>query len=271
MMDLVIQIVNYKTKKYLSKCIESAINGLEDSGISHEILILDNGSGDDLSDLEDKYKSEAVKFYYSGKNLGFGAGHNLLARKGESKYIFVLNPDCVVEKNSIKILFDFMEIHPEAGVCGPRIDLIGKNFFFHKKVFWPNKFIWKEFFDKFFNIKIFKNFNFIEYNPIVGSALFIRKKAFDEVGGFDENLFLYFEEGDLCNSLKNKNYKIYFVYNSVIKHFYGKSDVSKSFKIKHFIESRRYFYKKWYGDKKAEEMLKIEDTKDRNKILEKFL
>lgn len=271
MLDLAVQIVNYKTKKYLTDCIDSVISDLKDSSISYKILIFENGSGENLLDLEEKYKLKNLEFYYSDKNLGFGGGHNFLAKKSESKYLFILNPDTVIEKNSIKILFDFMEKHQVAGMCGPRVLLPQKHFFWHKNIFWPRKFVYKEFFEKFLKIRIFKDIAYLEFDPIVGSAIFARRSAFQKVSGFDENLFLYFEEGDLCNSMKKEGYKIFFVYDAKITHFYGKSDSSKKEKVEHFKNSRRYFYKKWYGEEKAREMLVKKENPANDKHLEKVL
>lgn len=270
MPDVSVQIVNYKTKKYLAACLDSVISDLKNSKISYEILVLDNHSGDDLSDLEERYKSEKIKFYFSDKNLGFGGGQNFLAGKCESKYLFVLNPDTEVKKGVIKKLFDFMESRPEAGMCGPRVMVAGRNFFFNKIVFWPKVFAWKQFFEEFFKIKIFDNIKYIEYDPIIGAALFIRRTAFLGVGGFDANLFLYFEETDLCNSLKKAGLKIFFVYDAVIKHWYGRSDVPKKIKADYFKQSRRYFYKKWFGEEARKILLK-EESGWKNKFLERFL
>jgi GT2 family glycosyltransferase len=243
MPSLVVQIVSYKTKRYLPNCLDSVIEGLKDSDIDFKILILENGSGEDISDIEKNYKGLPVEFHYSDKNLGFGGGHNLLAKKETSKYLLALNPDTVVSKTAITRLVWFMELHPEAGLCGPRVEEpIG--FWWHKKNFWPKRFIVKSFFERFFKINILTGITALEFNPIIGSAFFFRRKAFDEINGFDEKLFLYFEEGDICNSLKMKGWKIFFVYDAVITHFYYRSDIQPQ-NAKILEESKKYFYKKW--------------------------
>jgi GT2 family glycosyltransferase len=245
-MDIVVQIVSYQTKHYLSDCLNSVLEGLKGFDISFKILILENGSGENLSDIENNYKNEPLAFYYSDKNLGFGAGHNLLAKKGNSTYLFALNPDTILSKESIRKLFAFMEAHSEVGLCGPRIDE-GDNFlgfWWHKWHFWPPRFTLKSFFEKFLKISILRNLTALEFNPILGSALFFRRKAFQEIHGFDENLFLYFEENDICNSLKTKKWKIYFVYNALITHFYHRSEKQPQ-NSRYFKESKRYFHKKW--------------------------
>ena len=243
MLDIVVQIVSYKSKRYLPDCLDSVMNGLADSGVSFKILVLENGSGENLTDIESRYKNTPVVFYYSERNLGFGAGHNFLAKQATGKYLFALNPDTVVSKTAIQTLFEFMETHPSAGLCGPKID-IKLGFRHHKKTFWPKRFVVKSFLETFLKLKAFPNTTALEFNPIAGSALFFRRAAFDEIGGFDENLFLYFEEGDICNSLKTKGWKIFFVYNAIVTHFYYESHKQPQ-NAKFFEESKKYFYKKW--------------------------
>jgi GT2 family glycosyltransferase len=243
MLDVVIQIVSHKTKRYLPDCLDSVIADLKNSGITYKILILENGSGEDLSDIERRYKNEPIAFYYSDKNLGFGAGHNFLSNKEKGSYLFALNPDTIVSNGAIKKLFSFMEAHQEAGLCGPRIEQ-PLGFRYLKWTFWPKQFTARRFFEKFLHIHILRNTNVLEFNPIHGSALFFRRKAFEAVGGFDETFFLYFEEGDICNSLKMEGWKIFFIYDAKITHFYYQSEAQPQ-NIKFYEESKAYFYKKW--------------------------
>lgn len=271
MIDIAIQVVNYKTKEYLSQCIDSVLADIQGADYTCRLLVLENGSGDDLEPLRKRYAGKNIEWHASEVNLGFGGGHNLLASKVQSKYLFVLNPDTQVAGGAIKKMADFMEAQHEAGMCGPRVILPEKNFFWHKWPFWPKKFIWKEFFERFLHVRIMEKTAFLEHAPIIGSALFIRKDAFERVGGFDENLFLYFEENDLCNALKEKGYKIYFIYDAVVTHFYGKSEASKKDKVREFKKSRRYFYKKWYGEEEARKMIAREENAANDKYLEKVL
>jgi GT2 family glycosyltransferase len=246
MLDIVVQIVNYKTKRYLSDCLQSIIEGQRDSDINYKISVLENGSGEDLSDIEETYASEPVTFHYSDENLGFGAGQNLLAGTETSRYLLSLNPDTVVSPTALGRLFELMETDGEVGLCGPRVeeDLGLMWFWWHKKTFWPARFTVKNFCEKYLKIDVARESTAIEYSPLLGSALFFRRKAFDEVGGFDENLFLYFEEMDICNSLKMCNWKVIFVYDAVITHLCPKSEAQPENAII-FQESKEYFQRKW--------------------------
>ncbi len=73
--------------------MDNILNDLKGSSINYVINILDNDSEDNLSYLEEKYAKFAVKFYFSDKNLGFGGGHNLLAKKASAQYLLLVNPD----------------------------------------------------------------------------------------------------------------------------------------------------------------------------------
>ena len=113
--DLSIQIVNFNTKSYLINCLQSVFQNLSDSQLSFEINILDNNSNDDLSDLKSFFsdsQKESLKIYQSQKNLGFGGGHNYLAKNTKAKYLLLLNPDIVIEeKESIERLYKRISIN----------------------------------------------------------------------------------------------------------------------------------------------------------------
>src|SRR5262245_30825350 len=97
-MDLAVQIVNFNTKAHLIPCLSSVTAAIARSGIDARVLVLENGSGDDLSDLVPRF-GEAVDFHASEVNLGFGGGQNLLARATDSRLICFVNPDVVMPQS----------------------------------------------------------------------------------------------------------------------------------------------------------------------------
>src|SRR3989304_5605216 len=89
-----IQIVNYKTKSYLLECLASLSDDLATFQESYSVAILDNASGEDLSDIPATFpKILRVEIVQGEQNLGFGGGHNVLAQLGEAEYLLLLNPD----------------------------------------------------------------------------------------------------------------------------------------------------------------------------------
>lgn len=268
MLDLAIQIVNYNTKKYLIECLDCILKDLKDSNIFYKIFVLDNASQDDLSDLEEKYREAEVSFCYSDKNLGFGAGHNFLAKQAESKYILILNADLkFVEKQIIQRLYSYFEKEKNnrVVVVGPKlINEKGVQKWDHGELYG----FWAWLAEKTGN-SYWKNTDKISQVAWVSGAVFlISRKAFNEIGRFDENFFLYGEEVDLCLRLRQRGYKI--IYNPLIKIFHYGSVVAS--KDKFIIASEKYFIKKHFSQKgKIQYAIVLFLGKIKHKFLYKFI
>ncbi len=262
MLDLVVQIVNYKTKKYLSDCIDGVLGDLKTSNISFKILILENDSGDNLADLEEKYKDKQISFYYSDKNLGFGGGHNLLSKKAESKFLLFLNADIkFIESKTVERIVEFAVSLKRDVIAGPLLmskdgiqpwdhgELKGFKSWLTRKT---GSSYWRE-----------RN-KVGEVAWVSGAFFLISKQIFDKLGGFDEKFFLYKEEEDLCLRAMKLGYKIF--YNPFIKVFhYGSVVASKDI---FFDASDKYFYQKHFENRSIASYLMIKIFKKiRGKIL----
>ena len=242
--DIAIQIINYNTKQCLSRCLKTLLKDLEKSNLKYTILILDNNSKDDLSELQNVFNKENVSFYFSGKNLGFGKGHNYLAKKTNAKYLLILNPDIeIIEPDSIKRLFEKINTDNEIKVIGPK--LLMKN----KK---PQVYDHGELKGLLAKIALrsgnsyWKNRN----NPVKcawvsGAVLLVEKQIFNKVNGFDERLFLYKEEEDLCLRIRQEKYEV--LYDPSVKILHIGSVVAK--KSKYMKKSLDYFLEKHFQNK----------------------
>lgn len=237
--DISIQIVNYNTKSYLDLCINDAIKDLKDSDISYEIVVLDNNSKDNLSDLEKEYQESYVKFFKSDKNLGFGGGHNLLSKKSESKIILILNPDLrFIQEQTISRLFNILKKNDSAVVVGPKLITQEKK---------PQIYDHGELRGLIPKLalkaggSIWKNVDRISQVAWVSGAVFmINRKAFCRANGFDENFFLYREEEDLCWRLRDMKAEI--IYDPSIEVLHYGSVVANKDKLED--DSSRYYFKK---------------------------
>lgn len=267
MLDLTIQIVNYNTKKYLVECLDYILEDLKDSNISYKILVLDNASQDDLSDLEEKYREKNILFYFSDKNLGFGAGHNFLAKQAESKYILIFNADLkFIEDQTIKRLYNYLkEKENRVVIVGPKlVNEKGAQWWDHGELYG----FWAWLVEKTGN-SYWKNTDKISEAAWVSGAVFlILRKAFNEIGGFDENFFLYGEEVDLCLRLRQLGFKV--IYNPLIKVFHFGSVVAS--KDKFLIASEEYFLKKHFEQKGIVKYAIIKFlNKTKHKFINKFI
>lgn len=248
-------IVNYKVEKELVACVASIINSKPK--VLFEIIVVDNDSGNHLKGV--LRKIHQVKYIKSKGNVGFGAGNNLGAKLAKGEYLFFLNPDTVLERDSIDILFDFIKNNPKRGMVAPLLlDPSGKIYpyqgsdqyslisgltisSFINKIF-PNNQISRKFFHKDWNKK-----DIHEFDVVPGTAFIIKKNIFEKVGMFDENFFLYFEEYDLARRLKKLGYKNYIIPKSKVIHIWEASTKKRKDIDKIFSESRKYFFKKNYG------------------------
>jgi len=252
-----IVIVHYKVERELLTCISSILKSKPKN--KFEIIVVDN---DQDSRLESKLKREfsEIKYIKSPENIGFGAGNNLGAKYALGEFIFFINPDTIVQKNSIDTLCNFIKDNPKSGMVAPLLyDLSGKVYpkqgsnkydlisaivmsSFVNKLF-PKNPISKKFFHKDWNKKDVK-----EFDVVPGTAFMVSKDVFEKIGMFDERFFLYFEEYDMAKRIKKLGYKNYIIPKAKILHVWEASTrKNKDAKII-FGESRYLFFKKHYGN-----------------------
>ena len=251
--DLSIQLVNYDNEKYLKECLRTVSDNLEDSDLSFEINILDNNSSNkifqDFPYLEEfrNFLSEIgirdkTNIYFSNKNLGYGGGHNLLAKKSHNaKFLLLLNTDILIEEEkAIEKLICRIEKDKEIKVIGPKLyNLKGKT------QLWDHGES-RGFLAKFLNEIGFgiclKHKEEADCAWVSGAVFLIRKSTFEEIGGFDQNFFLYKEEEDLCLRIRRQDRKSKILYYPEVSICHIGSVVAK--KSKFFKKSYKYFLKK---------------------------
>jgi len=220
--DITVGIVTYKSKKVLFKCLKS-IKKIK------KIIIFDNSNDKDLK-REVKFFNPKIKFVLSKKNLGYGNGNNKIINFCKTRYLFVLNPDTVLDKNCEKELLKTIKLKEiDFSILSPISK--DKNF----GVIIKNK-------------KILKN-NLIQTNYVKGFAMLFDIKKITKIGMFDKNIFLYLEEIDLCKRLTLKKQKILINNKAKIFHKGAKSsDIGFEFekcRNWHWMWSKVYYEKKY--------------------------
>ena len=246
-----IVLVNYKTKELTINAIKSVIEKTKD--IEYEIFVVDNDSQDgSVESIEEKFPH--INIIKNPIIAGFGIANNIAIKEAKGKYIFCLNTDTLLINNAIKIMYDYMEKNQNVAFCGGYlVDAnmtpcpCGGNFPSLNEIFW--KFGLLNFFPKYYkNYTLTINSdeeeftNKIEY--ISGADLFCRKEILDKIGLFDENIFMYFEETDLCYRAKKAGYEIRFIPQAKIQHLEGKSCNNMLLKKQRCKKSEFYFFKK---------------------------
>jgi len=228
--NLTIVIVSFKSNHVIHDCINSIDKNIR-------IIVVDNSNDQQFVEkLEIKYKN--VKCILSSENLGMGAGNNLGIKNVNSDYVLILNPDVILNKNTIEELIIASRNLLDFAVIAP-ISI---------HLSYPNYKLDKD--------KIINKINPFEVNTVDGYAMLLNLKKLKKLNGFnffDENYFLYLENDDLCKELQNRNEKIYIIPKSTIEHF-GASAVDPIYQEEielsrnwHWMWSKFYFNKKHYG------------------------
>lgn len=210
-------IVNYNGEKYLPRLIHSL---QKQTNKSYEIIIIDNKSTDN-SVKKIRRQFPQIQIILSA-NIGYGRGCNLGAQNAGGKYLVFLNPDNYLDPNYIN---DFVNIYrqkklqsSEAIGC-MNCKIVGYNSRISKKSIASGSII-----DIFGNPRQSSSAKKNEDSfHVMGTGLFIEKKVFDRIGGFNPNFFLYGEEIDLCWRLKTQGYRNIFTDKTVLYHLGGAS------------------------------------------------
>ena len=220
--NITIVINTFKSEDKIFNCLNSI-----DS--SYQIIIIENSNNNILKNqIEEKYSN--VRCFLTGENLGYANGNNLGLSKVKSKYALILNPDAVIEKETINNFLITANNRKDFAIIGPAIQNE-----FSKEQNHKDK-------EDVFEVKSLKGF-----------AMFLNLEQFKNIGFFDSNFFIYLEEIDLCKRLQDKNKKIYLDKNIIVHHLGGSShNKSIDFEMElsrnwHWMWSTFYFNKKHYG------------------------
>jgi GT2 family glycosyltransferase len=225
MLDASVIIINYKTTCHLKNCLNSIL--LHSKEIDYEILVADNNSEDvEIEKLFTQYPT--IKFFMRDVNDGFGAGCNFAVKKARGKYFLFVNPDVIFNDNSIKKFFDFIERNPEVALCsGIQVDENNKpqySFNNFPNIGWEFREAISRTTDKkiqqLLDEKLSdKSIKEAKVDWVIGACMFVRSDLFKKIGGFDENLFLYYEDVDLQYRLIKLGYKIKILTEVRIYHY----------------------------------------------------
>jgi GT2 family glycosyltransferase len=229
-------IVTYNSVNYLSKCIDSIIK----QNCNVEIIVVDNCSTDNtVMFLLENYSF--VRVIQSKDNGGYGKGNNLGIKYANSDNIIIINPDTIMESGCISQLLESLETG-EKIITTPKIltyDRSAINSCGH-----INHFTGLGFTRGFGENP--NSFSTPEYvSGTVGTCFALKKKHMIELGGFDENFFMYREDGDLAWRAHLKKFKIKYVPTAVIKHDYSLNVYPN--KLYHIERGRYMILKKYFS------------------------
>lgn len=229
-------VLNYNGKDTIIDCLKSIYQADYNN---YELIVIDNNSNDGSFELAKNYFASA-HFIKNEKNIGFAAGNNIGIRFALEKmgdYVFLLNNDATIEKNTLSRLVEIAENNQKTGIVSPVIfKENGQDIWFAGgKIKWLTMKA----------VHLFKPISQTPYETqyISGCAMLIRKDVFREIGLFDERFFLYYEDADFCVRAGRKGFKVFIAPNVRVQHC-EKSEQNIGNKIYWLVISGIIFFKK---------------------------
>lgn len=250
-MQLSVIILNYNVRYFLEQCVLSVQKALD--GIDGEIIVIDNNSSDDSCAMM-KQGFPNIKLIENKENVGFPKGNNIGVAQAKGDYICILNPDTVVAEDTFKKLLA-KSYQLTSGIIGCKlIDGTG-NFLPECKRGIPTP--WVAFtkifglyklsnaFGKYYAQHLSENQSG-EVEILVGAFMVMKRDLYNEIGGFDENCFMYSDDIDLSYRVLQKGKTNYYFHETSVIHYKGESTVKDGTYMKRFQEAMNFFYKKHF-------------------------
>ncbi len=240
-------IVVYNKPDDAFKTVESVV---AHTGENFSLYVIDNASPEKInSRLKPHFD---VNYIDMEENVGFGRGHNRVLDKIDSKYHFIINPDILVNQNTFTALCDFMDSHPDVAIACPKVlhpdgslQYIAKRkpsllSLVARRIHLP---FLKKIEDKYLAKEMDQDTDF-EVDFCTGCFTVIRTEVFKEIGGFDTDYFLYFEDADITMKAKQKG-KAWYVPSADVIHFWHRETAQSKKMFMLQVKSMFIYFGKW--------------------------
>ncbi len=251
-MDLSIIIVSFNTRELLKECLGSLMANKQSLSLrdgkwqmaNSEVIVVDNGSKDGSLAMVKKDFSK-VNLIANRSNLGFAKANNQALRQAQGKDCLLLNPDTRVKPGSLEKLIKFVEEHPEAGTVGAK--LVNPDGSVQPSVYYfPT--LWRAIKEYWFGQKgVYEKYapkgkKPVEVEAVTGAAMLIPQKMIEKIGLLDEKYFMYFEDLDYCQRVKQAGLKVYYLPEAEILHHHGQSAAKAGSKAyQYLIQSSKIY------------------------------
>lgn len=254
-MQLSVVILNYNVRYFLELCVLSVQEAL--LNIDAEIIVVDNNSSDDSCEMM-KSRFPNIILIENATNSGFPKGNNIGVEQAKGDYICILNPDTVVAEDTFEKILAFAEKQTNLGIVGCKIIDGTGNFLPESKRGVPTPWVaitkifgLYQFFPKssVFNRYYAQHISENETGKVdilVGAFMVMKRDLYIEVGGFDENCFMYSDDIDLSYMVLKKGKSNYYFHETSVIHYKGESTIKDGLYMKRFREAMQFFYKKHF-------------------------
>lgn len=257
-MDLSIVIVNFNTRELTKQTVDAVCETTQN--IEYEIIIADNSTSPKATYPEE---DKRVKLIANLPNNGFGNACNIGAAKAIGRYVLFLNSDTLVQQGTLEKCVKYLDENHDVGCLGIKTILPDGTFDHGCKRGFPtpwNSLCYVLGLDRLFpdnkkyggyRLSYLSNEENHEVDSVSGAFMMIPRAILTKTGGFDESIFMYGEDIDLCYRIKLMGFKVVYYAGTFMIHLKGQSGLNTKNKvvIRHFHNGLRVFYDKYYKDK----------------------
>lgn len=242
-------IVTYHARDLLRDCLKSLYEG---TSLDPQVIVVDNGSNDGVGDML-ALEFPQVHFIENSHNLGYTRPMNQALKAGMGRYLLQLNPDTLILPGAIDHLVEFLEGHPEVGICGPKVLNRDRSmqkpcrrgesrpwavisYFTGLAALFPDS--------KFFGEYLMSYKDPDETHPVAGisgSCMLIRREVIEQIGYLDERFFAYQEDADFCFRARQAGWQVFYMPKAQIIH-YGSLGGSRVEPIRSIMEWHKSYY-----------------------------
>ncbi len=230
--DVSIIIVNYNVKEFLASCLQSVNKAT--AHLDAEIFVVDNDSSDgSIPFLKEKF--DDIIYIENTENVGFGKANNQAIKQAQGKYTLLLNPDTLLQEDTLETLIYYMDAHERCGACGCKIlnpdgtfapesrrSIPTLSAAVYKAIGLTTLFPKNKYFGAYY--QGWKDEDEGGKVPVLsGSFMFFRTDVLKQAKGFDERFFMYGEDIDLCYRVTEMGWEIHYVPQTSILHYKGES------------------------------------------------
>ncbi len=245
-MKLSVVILNYNVRYFLEQCILSVQKAI--ANLDAEIIVIDNNSTDGSCKMVKENFPEII-LIENKENVGFSKANNQAAKVAEGEYICILNPDTAVGEFTLIETLKYADSIHKIGALGVYLMDGTGNFLPESKRNLPTPKVsllkLTGYTEKYYANQLF-DIAKGEVDILVGAFMLVKRRVYNEVGGFDEDYFMYGEDIDLSYKIAKAGYKNHYLGSSTILHYKGESTQKDEVYFDRFYGAMQIFYKKHF-------------------------
>ncbi len=249
-------LVSWNVRDLLRRALAALL--ADSADIKSEIIVVDNDSHDGTPEMV-RAEFPNVRLIANSENVGFTRGNNQALALARGRYFFFINPDTEIVTGATRALLDFMDANPRVGIAGPQLlnpdhsvqpsrrsfPTFATALFETPRLsrsFPRNRWLTR------YYLRDTRDDKRQDVDWITGAAMFVRREVYEQVGGLDENFFMYSEELDWCRRAKQAGWRVVYFPRAQVIHHEGKSSeqVIAARDVYYYSSKVRYF-RKYHG------------------------